>query len=175
MGKEKRKRRKEKRKNVSAKKGWCQESHWGHRFESNEARSHESHKPNFCIACKFLQLFQRRSFSESTCTFLETVINSLGFNRKNRRMSFLGNLGVVRLQVKLHPVLSDHQNMTKHLIDRASAAKDDRPSLHPVRWLQGYWTAKLDEMWSSHRKHHERQGGACGGRGWCQLFFLKIK
>jgi hypothetical protein len=32
----------------------------------------------------------------------------------------------------LHPVLSDHQNMTKHLIDRASAAKDDRPSLHPV-------------------------------------------
>jgi hypothetical protein len=36
------------------------------------------------------------------------------------------------IEVKLHPVLSEHQNMTQHLIERASAAKDERPSLHPV-------------------------------------------
>jgi hypothetical protein len=36
------------------------------------------------------------------------------------------------IEVKLHPVLSEHQNMTQHLIDRASAVKGERPALHPV-------------------------------------------
>jgi hypothetical protein len=47
------------------------------------------------------------------------------------------------IEVKLHPVLSDHQNMTQHLIERASASRDDRPALHPVLKTQQDKTNEL--------------------------------